>query len=146
MHYTSKEVYQSISQQTNDPIVEWKTCRISWAEFPIYKSDLDFYDKISPVFNGVRYQIPTPTLCPEERQRRRLIFRNDRKLYRGRCDLTNKPIITIYKPESGYKVYSQEGDGVIIGMHLIMVRIMIFLRPLPISLLICIDLFLKYLT
>ncbi len=108
MHYTSKEVYQSISQQTNDPIVEWKTCRISWAEFPIYKSDLDFYDKISPVFNGVRYQIPTPTLCPEERQRRRLIFRNDRKLYRGRCDLTNKPIITIYKPESGYKVYSQE--------------------------------------
>ena len=56
----------------------------------------------------MRYQIPTPTLCPEERQRRRLIFRNDRKLYRGRCDLTNKPIITIYKPESGYKVYSQE--------------------------------------
>ena len=79
MQYTSKEVYENVSQQTNDPIVEWKTCAVSDTEFPIYQSDLEFYDKISPVFNGVKYQISTPTLCPEERQRRRMSFRNDRK-------------------------------------------------------------------
>ena len=75
MHYTSKELYEFISKETQDPIVEWRTCTLSWAEFPIYQSDLDFYDKISPTFNGVKYQIPVPTICPEERQRRRLMFR-----------------------------------------------------------------------
>ena len=51
MNYTSREVYEFISTKTNDPIVQWKTCAISGAEFPIYQSDLEFYDKISPSFN-----------------------------------------------------------------------------------------------
>ena len=51
MHYTSKEVYDYISRQMNDPIMEWKTCEVSGAQFPIYQSDLEFYDKISPVIN-----------------------------------------------------------------------------------------------
>ena len=50
MEYTSKEVYEYISKQLNDRIVEWKKCRLSWQEFPIYQSDLDFYDKVSPTF------------------------------------------------------------------------------------------------
>jgi hypothetical protein len=103
-----KSVYEYISKQTNDPIVEWKTCRISGIEFPIYKSDLEFYDKISPVFNGKKYQIPTPTLCPEERQRRRLSFRNERKLYKRTCDATGKAIISIYSPDKQHKVYDQK--------------------------------------
>jgi hypothetical protein len=108
MHYTSKSVYEYISKQTNDPIVERKTCKISGAEFPIYKSDMEFYDKISPVFNGVKYQIPTPTLCPEERQRRRLLFRNERKLYKRKCDASGKDIISIYSPDKIHKVYDQK--------------------------------------
>ena len=88
MYYTTKEVYEFIGQQASDPITQWKTCAISGQEFPIYKSDRDFYDKISPTFNGKKYQIPTPTLCPEERQRRRLLFRNERKLYKRKCDAT----------------------------------------------------------
>jgi hypothetical protein len=108
MYYTSKQVYEYISKQTNDPIVERKTCKISGAEFPIYKSDMEFYDKISPVFNGVKYQIPTPTLCPEERQRRRLLFRNERKLYKRKCDASGKDIISIYSPDKPYKVYDQK--------------------------------------
>jgi len=46
MHYTSKEVYEYISTQNNDPIVEWKTCTVSGSQFAIYQSDLDFYEKI----------------------------------------------------------------------------------------------------
>jgi hypothetical protein len=46
-----KNVYEFVSNKINDPIVEWKTCKISGSEFPIYKSDLEFYDKISPIFN-----------------------------------------------------------------------------------------------
>jgi len=108
MYYTSPSVYEFISKQTQDPIVEWKTCRISGAKFPIYQSDLDFYEKISPTFNGQKMKIPTPTLCPEERQRRRLMFRNERKLYRRTCDASGKSIISIYSPDKPYKVYDQK--------------------------------------
>ena len=50
MEYTSKEVYEYVSKKINDPIVERKKCRASWQEFPIYQSDLDFYDRVSPTF------------------------------------------------------------------------------------------------
>ncbi len=40
MHYASKEVYNYISKQTNDPIVEWKTCEVSGTQFY-----LEFYEK-----------------------------------------------------------------------------------------------------
>ena len=103
-----RKVYEFISKQTNDPIVEWKTCKVSGQEFPIYKSDVEFYDKISPTFNGVKYQIPTPTLCPDERQRRRLAFRNERKLYKRMCDATGRQIISIYSENMPYKVYDQK--------------------------------------
>jgi len=108
MTYTSKEVYEFVSKQTNDPIVEWKTCRVSGISFPIYQSDLDFYIKISPTFDGQKFQIPTPTLCPEERQRRRLMFRNERKLYKRTCDATGENTISIYSPDKNIKVYAQK--------------------------------------
>ncbi len=94
-----KKVYKFISKETNDPIVEWKTCKVSGSEFPIYQSDLQFYDKISPTFNGVKYQIPAPTLCPEEREKRRLTRKNERKFYRRKCDATWENIISLYAPD-----------------------------------------------
>lgn len=108
MHYITPEVYKFISKQTNDPIIERKTCRISGTKFAIFQSDLDFYKKISPKFGDKLYLIPTPTLCPEERQRRRLMFRNERKLYRRKCDASEKSIVSIYSPDKPYKVYDQK--------------------------------------
>ena len=108
MLYTSRATYEHISRQANDPIVEWKTCPISGTQFPIYQSDLDFYDKISPIFNGQKYPIPTPTLCPEERGRRRYIWRNEKKFYRRKCDFSGKEIIGSYSPDKPYKIYDQK--------------------------------------
>jgi hypothetical protein len=108
MSYTTRETYEFISKQTNDPIVERKTCKVSNQPFPITQKDLEFYDKVSPIFNGVKYQIPTPTLCPEERQRRRLTFRQERKLYKRPSDLSGKIMVSIYSPDKPYKVYSPE--------------------------------------
>jgi len=107
MSYTSPEVYEHISKTTNDPIVERKTCAVSGTEFAVFQSDLDFYNKISPSFDGQKFPIPTPTLCPEERQRRRLMFRNERKLYKRSCDASGETIISIYSPDKSYKVYKQ---------------------------------------
>ena len=83
-----KEVYEFISKKSSDPIVERRTCAVSGQPFAIFQSDKDFYEKISPTFNGKKYLIPTPTLCPEEREKRRLVWKNERKLYRRTCDLT----------------------------------------------------------
>ncbi|MEI7477828.1 MAG: hypothetical protein WCJ81_04945 [bacterium] len=107
MQYTSRDVYEYIAKQTNDPIVERRVCTVSGAEFPIYQSDVVFYDKISPTFNGTKYQIPYPTLCPEERQRRRLLFRNERKLYKRKCDATGENIISMYSADKTFPVYKQ---------------------------------------
>jgi len=108
MNYTSKAVYEYISEKTNDPIVEWKVCEVSGKEFAVYQSDMDFYDKVSPTFDGRKFQIPTPRLCPEERMRRRLLFRNERKLYRRTCDASNKSIISMYSPDKPEVVYDQK--------------------------------------
>ena len=69
---------------------------------------MEFYEKISPSFDGKRFEIPTPTLCPEERQRRRLSWRNERTLYKRKCDATGKDIISMYSPESPFTVYEQK--------------------------------------
>ncbi len=106
MHYTSSKVYNYISKQTQDPIVERKTCEISWQEFPIFQSDLEFYSKISPVFDWKKYQIPTPKLCPEERARRRMTYKNDRTLYKNICSGTWNSIISIYNPQNNFKIYN----------------------------------------
>ena len=133
MEYTSKEVYEYVSKKAKDPIVERKKCRLSWQDFPIYQSDLEFYDKVSPTFevdeiyakeffeknndvknsfeykNGkLKAKLPTPTLCPEERCRRRYLFRNENNLYRRKDNFSGKNIISIYSPDKPYKVYERD--------------------------------------
>ena len=85
---------------------------------------MEFYEKVSPAFpiplqsegvsrsDGVvdqkKYTIPPPRLCPDCRQQRRLIFRNERKLYKRKCDATGKDAISVYSPEVAYTVYHQD--------------------------------------
>lgn len=83
-----KAVYEFISKHTGDPIIEWRTCTVSGEEFAIFQSDKEFYEKISPAFGDKKYLIPFPTLCPEERTRRRMLWKNDRSYHRGTCALT----------------------------------------------------------
>jgi len=92
----------------NEKIIETKKCRLSWQEFVVTDKDLEFYEKISPTFAGQKYLIPSPTLCPEERQRRRMSFRNERKFYHRKCDKTGNQMISIYSPEKQYLVYDQK--------------------------------------
>ncbi len=100
-----KRVYEFIHSKTGDPIVERKNCAITGQPFAVFQSDLDFYQQISPTFGGKKYLIPAPTLCPEERQRRRLAIRHETCLYSRECDLTGKKLVTAYSPDKPYKVY-----------------------------------------
>jgi hypothetical protein len=51
--------------------------------------------------------MPDPVLCPACRRQGRFAWRNERKLYHRKCDLTGKQIISVYAPDSSYKVYDQ---------------------------------------
>jgi hypothetical protein len=82
-----------------------RTCKQCNTSFEITDQDLLFYDKVSPVFGGKKYQIPPPTLCPTCRDRRRLSFRNERKMYVRRSDFSGKDIFAIYSPDKPNKVY-----------------------------------------
>lgn len=88
-----------------EKIVETKKCRISGKEFFVTDKDLEFYDKISPVFAWKKYSIPSPTLCPDERMRRRLLWRNEYKIYKRKCDGTWKEIISVFHPDTPFPVY-----------------------------------------
>lgn len=84
------------------------TCRQCSAPFEITQDDLKFLEKVSPSFNGKKELIPSPTLCAECRWQQRHMWRDDRKLYHRKCDLTGKQIISIYAPEKPFTVYGQK--------------------------------------
>ncbi len=52
--------------------------------------------------------IPAPKLCPDCRQQRRLSWRNERSLYKRKCDATGKDIVSIYSPDKPHTIYNQE--------------------------------------
>jgi len=82
-----------------------KICTQCQTDFEVTEADQLFLDKISPVFNGVKYSIPAPSLCFECRHRRRITFRNDRNLYQRKCDGSGDMIISTYSPDKPFKVY-----------------------------------------
>ena len=85
-----------------------KSCAQCQQQFEIDNDELIFLNKISPTFAAQKFQIPTSVLCPWCRNRRRLAWRNERNLYRRKCDATGKEIITIYSPQSPYTVFDKD--------------------------------------
>jgi len=86
-------------------IEEKKICQNCKKEFAIEPEDFLFYEKI---------KVPAPTFCPECRLIRRLIMRDERVLYKRKCDMCDKDKIFVYPSDSQFKVYCREcfhGDG-----------------------------------
>lgn len=78
---------------------EQKTCAQCTKQFLIIQQEQDFYKK---------KELPWPENCPECRQKRRLALRNERKLYKRKCDKCQSDMITTYRPDSPYIVYCQD--------------------------------------
>lgn len=74
-------------------------CKISGKSFTITDRDLEFYKKIG---------VPPPTLCPEERRRRRFSFRNERSLYKRKSSLSGKEIFSCLHPNDPWVVYAPD--------------------------------------
>jgi len=85
-----------------------KTCKQCQKEFVIEDEDLAFYKKISPTLDGRVFEMPAPSLCPRCRLIRRMIWRNERKLYKGECPLCKKEIVTVYSPDKNLKILCRD--------------------------------------
>ncbi|TSC80472.1 MAG: Uncharacterized protein G01um101425_126 [Candidatus Peregrinibacteria bacterium Gr01-1014_25] len=84
------------------------TCKQCSAAFEVTSGDRTFLENVSPVFQGKKEIILPPTLCPDCRTQRRLLFRNDLTLYHRKSDLTGKQIVSMYAPDKPYTVYDQD--------------------------------------
>ncbi len=65
-------------------------------------------NKISPTVQERSYEIPRPAQCPNCRERQRMAFRNERKLYRRLCSQSGKEVISVYSPDKPFPVYAAE--------------------------------------
>ncbi len=92
-----------------------KTCAVSGQKFVITDEDLEFYQKMG---------VPEPTLSPLERMRRRMAFRNQKYLYRRKCDISGDLMISQYPQESRFPVirtdlwYSDQFDPLGYGQEI----------------------------
>jgi len=76
-----------------------KVCQNCKKDFTIEPEDFNFYEKI---------KAPPPTWCPECRMKRRMMYRNERSLYKQNCGLCKKPTISMYDPKDKYAVYCND--------------------------------------
>lgn len=74
-------------------------CAFCQNSFPIDDRDQAYYQKIA---------VPFPTLCPLCRLQRRLAFRNERNLYRRKCDRSGRDLISNFRPDAQVPVYHVE--------------------------------------
>jgi len=81
------------------PIFIKKICTVSGQAFEVTDQDIKVYERLG---------LPMPTLCPDERNRRRMCWRNDRVFYKRKCDLTGQPIVSIYPEGAPFPVYEHK--------------------------------------
>ncbi len=84
---------------------ETRVCQNCKHPFTIEPEDFAFYEKMS---------VPPPTWCPECRMIRRMMFRNERYLFRRKDNAGGKEIFSGFSPQAPVVVYEKEywwGDG-----------------------------------
>ncbi len=73
-----------------------QTCQRCQSPFEIDDRDQAYYAK-----RGA----PHPKLCPKDRLKRRLSFRNERKLHARKCDSSGKTIVSNIRPDAPFPVF-----------------------------------------
>src|SRR3989338_2719440 len=77
---------------------ETRICQNCQQKFVIEPEDFGFYEKI---------KVPAPTFCPMCRSQRRMIWRNERSLYKRKCSAPGheEEVVSLYAPESPVVTY-----------------------------------------
>ena len=78
---------------------ETKICQNCKKEFVIEPEDFDFYEKI---------KVPPPTFCPECRLVRRMCVRNERALYKNKCEFCGKATLSVFNAGNSFHIYCHD--------------------------------------
>ena len=81
-----------------------RSCAASGQLFEIPEEDLAFYRQAGPQIGDCHFALSPPKCCPQERRRRRIAFRNQPIFYRARSAVSQEPLLTVYSPQTGYKL------------------------------------------
>ncbi|HEY5713847.1 MAG TPA: hypothetical protein VIT68_00680 [Candidatus Gracilibacteria bacterium] len=84
------------------------TCSITAKDFKITPQEEAIMKKIAPTFDGKTFELPQPTLCPDERARQRTMHRNEQHLYRNKSFFSQNPVISVYPISDKTTVVSKE--------------------------------------
>ncbi len=79
--------------------MENKICQNCKKNFTIEPDDFSFYEKMN---------VPPPTFCPTCRAQRRMLWRNENKLFKKKDDKIGKEIFSQYHPDSPIKIYEND--------------------------------------
>ncbi|MFA5792272.1 MAG: hypothetical protein WC897_00175 [Candidatus Gracilibacteria bacterium] len=85
-----------------------KICSQCGESFEVFHEDIELYEKVSPVYDGKKYLIPVPEICPHCRFIQKATFRNEHTYYRTKSSFSGKPLISVYAPDRSYKVFSYD--------------------------------------
>jgi len=79
---------------------ETKICQNCKNQFVIESEDFRFYEK---------FNVPVPTFCPDCRLQRRMAFRNERTLYKRKCNAPGhaEEMISIFSADKEDRIYDQ---------------------------------------
>jgi hypothetical protein len=73
-----------------------RKCTICSEQFEIIPKEIEFYKK---------HDIILPIYCPSCRAKQRLELRNEREVFKRKCDACKKALVTTYPPDSPHVVY-----------------------------------------
>ena len=73
-----------------------KSCKTCQSQYDITPKDEKFYEKLD---------LPSPTLCPICRNKRRMAWRNDRSFYTRKSDNSGEEFISIYPKKTPFPVW-----------------------------------------
>ncbi len=71
-------------------------CKKCQVDYKITEKDQKFYKKLD---------VPEPLECPDCRQQKRLAYRNERVLYKRKCDKCSKSIVSTFSSDKSFPVY-----------------------------------------
>ena len=85
-----------------------RVCNKCKEQFIVSEADLLFYEKVSPVIGGQRFEIPEPNLCAECRLQRRLAFRNQIYMHVRTDSRTSARIYSAHTAEAPFPVFDND--------------------------------------
>ena len=99
---------QTLSYSIPEKVAERRTCERSGDKFPVFEADKELLKQMFVEVGDMKFEIPLPNVSFHWRQFNRMLFRNERTLYKRKCTMTDASIISIYAPEYTGNVCTQE--------------------------------------